>query len=306
MGKKLFHASHFSHSVKKRSPKRFQQLKTIIDNDQFRIKSQKPLKDKTLFKYWKNRQHLFSKINQNNIYMTDELWFSVTPEIIAKFFAQFIKSCMPNAQCILDVFCGGGGNSIQFGNLFPKVIGIDNNLNHLYCTAMNAKAYGVAQKLWLRYGSWSRSFVKENEKWLNNENIDCIFASPPWGGPQYLSAQKYDLEKNLIPMGITSLLKTFKEISGNIMLFLPRNSDLNQLAIATREVFGNETKCKVLYVKQNNYMKGIICMWGEPFLYYQASDDGSSDGDGLNKAENINSSTKISNKTLTDLYDIHG
>lgn len=316
MGKKLFHASHFLKSLLKRSPKRYSKLKSIIVSDIHRVEPGKPVKDQRLKKYWKNRKHLFSKIDGSHIYMTPELWFSVTPEDIARFLSRFIKACLPEARCIMDVFCGGGGNAIQFAKLFPRVIGIDNNLEHLYCTAMNSRAYNVEDHLWLRYGSWSKGFVKRNRSWLNKETIDCIFASPPWGGPQYLKSDLYDLETTLIPMGITQLLETFKQLSGNIIMFLPRNSNLNQLSQATNRVFGPNAKCKVLYIKQNGFMKGILCMWGDPFIYYQTGDEVMS---GTQENSNIiNIDTDHSDGTAPkskphqssifniDLYDING
>ncbi|CAL9735010.1 trimethylguanosine synthase [Monosporozyma servazzii] len=305
MGKKLIHASRFTKSLAKRSPRRYSRLKPVIDNDTFKIDPSKPVKEKRLWKYWKNRKTLFSQINNGKIYMTSELWFSVTPEYIAQFLANFIKSCIPNARCVMDVFSGGGGNAIQFAKQFPRVIGVDNNLDHLYCTAMNSKAYGVEDNLWLRCASWSTKFVQQNRSWLQKEQIDCVFASPPWGGPEYLHADTYDLEKMLIPMGITPLLKTFKQLSSNIILFLPRNSSLTQVAQATREVFGIEEKCKVLYVKQNGYMKGMLCIWGAPFINYQT------EGENVVNLSDIDSDIETTSpaKTSTaniDLYDIQG
>lgn len=316
MGKKLLHASHFVKSLSKRSPKRYSKLKPIIISDVYKVDPKKPVKAEKLKKYWKNRKHLFSKIDGDHIYMTSELWFSVTPEDIARFLSQFVKACLPQARCILDVFCGGGGNSIQFAKLFPRVIGIDNNMEHLYCTAMNSRAYNVEDHLWLRYGSWSQRFIKKNASWLHKETIDCIFASPPWGGPQYLKANLYDLETMLVPMGITSLLETFKQLSDNIIIFLPRNSNLNQLSQATLKVFGPNAKCKVLYIKQNGFMKGILCMWGEPFLYYQTEDEevsGIQENNNIinidtDYSDNIESKTKSHEPSISgiDLYDING
>lgn len=317
MGKKLIHASHFTHSLAKRSPKRYNRLKPIVDTDEYRIDSTKPVKDKRLWKYWKNRKHLFSKINENQIYMTSELWFSVTPESIARFITQFIMACLPKAICIMDVFSGGGGNSIQFASAFPRVIGVDNNLEHLYCTAMNSRAYGVENHLWLKYGNWSSNFIRKNYSWMQKEKIDCIFASPPWGGPEYLKSKVYDLENMLIPMGITPLLQSFKQLTHNIILFLPRNSDLKQISQATNTVFGAQALCKVLYVKDNGYMKGMLCMWGEPFVNYQTEDENivdvseminSDSDDGSNSKEAGREASEVKKSVVgnSDLYDING
>ncbi|CCF59649.1 hypothetical protein KAFR_0H02400 [Kazachstania africana CBS 2517] len=265
MGKKVYHASHFLHTLKKRSNKRYRKLVPRIADDNYRIKSHERLHGK-LFKYWKSRHSLFSKIDSNQIYMTEELWYSVTPEVLAKFLAKFIKACLPEANSILDVFCGGGGNTIQFAMEFPRAYGVDSRMDHLYCTAQNAKVYGVDDRIWLKYGTWdkiSKSGLFEKMK------VDCVFASPPWGGPEYSKQNVYDLESSLQPVGVTELLKSFFKISSNVLLFLPRNSDLHQIARTTRKLLGPTAKCRVLYVKDNGYLKGIVCMWGVAFTNYQ-------------------------------------
>lgn len=268
MGKQLYHASHFTHTLKKRSPKRYGRLHSIIKDDSLRIISHIKPTDPTLFKYWRFRSNLFSKMDSNQIYLTHELWFSVTPESIATFFANFVKACIPNAKIILDVFCGGGGNTIQFAKLFPKVIGIDFSLEHLYCTAQNAKVYELDDRIWLKYGDWNKV---RNSKIFEKNKIDCIFASPPWGGPNYLKKDVYDLEVNLKPIGITKLLKQMFEISKNVILFLPRNSDLNQLSHVTRKLLGSEAKCRVLYVKDNGHLKGLVAIWGDQLVNYETA-----------------------------------
>ncbi|CCK72255.1 RNA methyltransferase KNAG_0J01740 [Huiozyma naganishii CBS 8797] len=294
MGKKVIHAAHFERSLKKRSPKRFQRLKPDLENETFKVISNRKLKNPKLFKYWKNRVRIFSKIHENNIHLTEALWFSVTPESISKFVAQFAKSCLPDARCILDVCCGGGGNTIQFAQLFPRVIGVDNDLSHLYCCVMNCRAYNVEKSVWLKYGPWNSDISLGKDV-----TVDCIFSSPPWGGPEYLHADKYDLEKSLQPGGITYLLRSFAKFTQNIILFLPRNSNLQQIASSTRSVFGPLAKCKVLYVKDNGYLKGIMCMWGAPFLNYNTA---SSDEEPSDEPKSV---TQPAGNT-SELYDING
>ena len=110
---------------------------------------------------------------------------------------------------------------------------------------------------------------------------DCIFASPPWGGMQYLKKDLYDLEKHLQPVPLSKLLSVFFSITRNVVLFLPRNSDLDQLSQITYDLLGPEAKCKVVYTKQNGYMKGIHAFWGTPFYdfsqYYPESQSASED-----------------------------
>lgn len=58
---------------------------------------------------------------------------------------------------------------------------------------------------------------------------DGVFLSPPWGGPQYLHSPTYDLSW-LQPVDGFELLARARAVSPNVALFLPRNTDLHQLA----------------------------------------------------------------------------
>ena len=268
MGKRFYHARHFAHSLKKRSPRRYARVAGPIRDGSLRIASHSRPADPQLAKYWRFRRNLFSLIDGGGIHMTHELWFSVTPEEIAAFLARFVRACLPEARVVLDVFCGGGGNTIQFAKLFPRVYGVDFSLEHLYCTAQNAAVYGVDDKVWLKYGRWEQL---SRGGAFDAVSVDCIFASPPWGGPNYLNLEVYDLEQHLQPVGITSLLKSMFRLSKNVILFLPRNSDLKQLARVTRELLGPEAKCKVLYVKVNAHLKGIAAIWGDALVNYESA-----------------------------------
>ncbi|CAH00425.1 RNA methyltransferase [Kluyveromyces lactis] len=239
-------------------------LKKHFFDDSYRINPYQRPNDKKLFKFWKNRATIFKLINNGNIYLTDELWFSVTPENLAQFTANYVRHCLPNGNCIVDVFCGGGGNTIQFARLFEKVYGIDSNIDHLYCAYKNAECYNSAVKLKLIYGDWEESLKKTLVKNLG-KTPDCIFASPPWGGVDYLRQDTYDLEEHLQPSPLSKILSVFFSVCQNVVLFLPRNSDLDQLSSITHDLLGPDEKCKVVYVKDNGYMKGILAFWGRPF-----------------------------------------
>ncbi|SCU95474.1 LAME_0F12288g1_1 [Lachancea meyersii CBS 8951] len=258
---------HFVHLSKRKYRKQRSALKSLFKDDAYRIEPDVKVTDRSIFKYWKTRHRLFSRMQTKDLYMTRELWFSVTPESLAKFAARFIKSCLPDAQVVLDVYCGGGGNTIQFAQYFQKVYGVDSSLEHLYCTYRNAQAYNVEDRIWLKYGDWPTMSRKGRFEKLQ---IDCVFSSPPWGGPQYLNSELYDLENALQPRGLRETLQGLLRVSENVVMFLPRNSDLGQVSQVTRELLGNEALCKVIYVKDNGYLKGIMCFWGEKFYNYSS------------------------------------
>lgn len=304
MGKKFLHACHFKHSLRRRSHNRYKRIETLIEDDSLRIVSHVKPADSSLFKYWRFRKNLFSKIDSNEIYMTRELWFSVTPESIAAFLANFVRACLPEAKVVLDVFCGGGGNTIQFAKQFPKVYGVDFSLEHLYCTAQNAKVYEVDDRVYLKYGSWEKICKQQCFKGIE---VDCIFASPPWGGPNYLKKDVYDVERHLAPLGLTDLLKSMFQISQNVLLFLPRNSNLNQIASITRKLLGPLAKCRILYVKENGHLKGTVCIWGNALVNYDTTTN-SEPVEKVSKSDSDNSdeSTIQIEPLASSFYDIDG
>ncbi|KAH3679010.1 hypothetical protein WICPIJ_008751 [Wickerhamomyces pijperi] len=213
-------------------------------------------------KFWNQRYSLFSKFDQG-VFMNQELWYSVTPESIAIFLAKFIQACDPEIKCILDVFCGGGGNTIQFARKFDKCIGLDFNQENLYCTENNCYVYGVEQQTELILGDWAH-LEDETMEYLQQE-VDFLFASPPWGGTGYKNKNMFDLDY-LLPLSIRDLLISFFKISKNVCLFLPRNSNLIQLSEITKELLGPDAYCRVIYTYTEGFIKGLLVFFGDKFM----------------------------------------
>lgn len=271
-------------------------------------------------KFWKRRYQLFSKFDEG-IYMSSELWFSVTPEKTAKYIAELFKSLLPSATKCCDVACGGGGNAIQFASLFDYVVAIDINPINLYCTQHNSEIYGVQDHIMTLEGDWNE--LSQDDSWIpkeitSSENVyneeeenddiqdwsieeedlddgesdhvegledigeginddndgggenpwsgngvghgdsiwsgireedkpfDFIFSSPPWGGVDYLR-DGFDLE-NMPSFPLTKMLTQFKQFTNCIGLYLPKLSDLDQLDLATRTVFGENAEYRFVHL----------------------------------------------------------
>ncbi|KAG7599629.1 WW domain superfamily [Arabidopsis suecica] len=169
-----------------------------------------------LGKYWCQRYLLFSRFDEG-IKMDEEGWFSVTPELIAKHHA---TRC--NEGIVIDCFTGVGGNAIQFASRSHYVIAIDLDPKKLDLAQHNAAIYGVADKI---------DFVKGDFFDLaHNLKAGTVFLSPPWGGPDYLKVSTYDMKTMLRPRDGEALFKAAMNIASTIIMFLPRNVDINQLA----------------------------------------------------------------------------
>ena len=253
-------------------------------------------------KYWKQRHAIFSKYD-DGILLTKELWFSVTPEVVSEFTAKLINHCFKDKAghiYVMDAFAGGGGNVNQFLEYADIVFAADINKVHLYCTKHNAQVYYTEEKIGNRLKllplNWiyaaddidddfvdetfensnemndvvGRVYVNKEESLeslqiLKNVKLDCIFGSPPWGGPEYIFEKYYNLD-HLLPYPLQKLLPILLRYTDNVCLFLPKNTNLIQVQKITRHLFGSERYVRVLRTGINTRAKGLLICWGPAFV----------------------------------------
>ncbi|XP_035789012.1 trimethylguanosine synthase-like [Anopheles albimanus] len=175
--------------------------------------------DKSLLKYWYKRFSLFSLFDAG-IRLDRESWFSVTPEKVAAHTAERCRS-----DLIVDAFCGCGGNTIQFAFTCQKVVAIDIDPRKIEMAKHNASVYGVADRIEFITGDFVQLAAG------GRLQADTVFLSPPWGGPSYMKDEVYDLEKSLLPLPATDLMRAAQQVSHNVVFYLPRNSNTQQLTM---------------------------------------------------------------------------
>ncbi|EMD00005.1 hypothetical protein BAUCODRAFT_359529 [Baudoinia panamericana UAMH 10762] len=179
-------------------------------------------------KYWHQRYNIFSKYD-DGIWMTDSAWFGVTPEPVATRIAADIARLAPPSKTVLvDAFCGAGGNTIAFAlsGRWKQIFAVEKDPKVLACAKHNAEVYGVAKKIFWIQGDVFAELPKRLKQAGKNA---VIFGSPPWGGPTYADYEVYDLSV-MQPYSLLDIYKPFAAISKDVVLYLPRTSDLRQLA----------------------------------------------------------------------------
>ncbi|KAM4624072.1 trimethylguanosine synthase isoform 2-T2 [Polymixia lowei] len=202
-----------------------------------------------LAKYWAQRYRLFSRFDEG-IKLDREGWFSVTPERIAEHIALRVKDSFFDSHLLIDAFCGVGGNAIQFALTGKRVLAIDIDPVRLDLACHNATVYGVADRIDFLQGD----FLKLAPRLRG----DVVFLSPPWGGPDYLTAEVFDIKTMIEPDGF-EIFRLSKLISDNIVYFLPRNADMNQVA----SLAGPGGKVEVEQNFLNNKLKTITAYFGD-------------------------------------------
>ncbi|XP_067836144.1 trimethylguanosine synthase isoform X2 [Heptranchias perlo] len=201
-----------------------------------------------LTKYWAQRYRLFSRFDEG-VKLDQEGWFSVTPEKIAEHIANRV---MQNFHCdiIVDAFCGVGGNSIQFALAGKRVIAVDIDPVKIDLAQNNARVYGVTEQI---------EFILGDFMLLASDlKADAVFLSPPWGGPNYVNAEIFDL-KTMMSLDGSEIFTLSQKITPNIVYFLPRNADIEQVA----SLAGPGGRVEIEQNFLNNKLKTITAYFGD-------------------------------------------
>lgn len=207
-------------------------------------------------KYYHQRFSIFSKYDEG-VWMTEDAWFGVTPEPVASIIAKHIaEAASSNKATLIDCFAGVGGNVIAFAQSerWKRVYAIEKDPRVLACAKHNAEIYGVRDRI-----SWYEGDCFEI---LRNELAELgshsiLFASPPWGGPGYRSDTVFDLAK-MQPYKLKDLLYPFQKLTKDVVLYLPRTSDIRQLVENTSE--GRKTT--VMHYCMEGASKAICAYYG--------------------------------------------
>lgn len=180
------------------------------------------------------------------------------------------RECRPiTPGLVWDAFAGVGGNAIQFALRGAQhVIATDTSRERLLAASHNAEIYGVRQyidyiqadaltltRFWR--GAYATSDGRLEDILLEKSTADdaaaggtltagasdrqqlapshpppmfrAVFLSPPWGGPAYTRQSAYDLAR-MLPINLAALLEMVRELTDELVLYLPRTTDLCQLA----------------------------------------------------------------------------
>ncbi|KAI8869656.1 S-adenosyl-L-methionine-dependent methyltransferase [Ramicandelaber brevisporus] len=201
-------------------------------------------------KYWHQRYTLFSRYDEG-IRLDEESWYSVTPEPIAEHIARRISS-KEYEFLVVDAFCGAGGNAIQFALAGFYVIAIDIDPQKIEIARHNASIYGVSE--YIEFINGDSTQIAKSLK------ADAVFLSPPWGGPEYLNQDVFPMSA-MLPLHGVELFELYKNISNNLVYFLPRNSDMNEVALMAGPGGRCELEQNIMYGKAKSlcaYFNALI------------------------------------------------
>lgn len=211
-------------------------------------------------RYFSQRYSIFSWYDEG-ICLTDDAWFGVTPEPIAKCvflpcggfvqprlagnadlslasqIAQDMSNAGPEKTIVIDAFAGAGGNTIAFAlsGRWSRVIAIESDQSTLACAQRNALVNQVESGVitWVHADSFKflETLFQRPVELHPDLRIDSgatfLFASPPWGGQGYRTDKVFDLTA-MQPYNLHQLHGAYRRMDH--ALYLPRTSDIRQIA----------------------------------------------------------------------------
>lgn len=200
--------------------------------------------DPSIRKYYNQRRRLFSLYDEG-VKLDTESWYSVTPEKIAEHIADRSR-----CDVVVDAFCGVGGNAIQFALVCHKVIAIDIDPKKLEYAKHNATIYGVEDRI---------DFIcADFFQIAPTLKANVVFLSPPWGGPSYNKKDSFSIVRDMGRFG-KKAFDLAKNISPDVVFFLPRNTNTDELIMLT----GPGGSCEIEQNMLMNKIKTITVYFGD-------------------------------------------
>lgn len=165
--------------------------------------------------------------------------------IISRTIAAHLAEVTPDDRpVIVDAFAGVGGNAIAFAlsGHWKRVYAIEKDPATIACARHNAEIYGVHDMITFFEGD---CFEVLTTKLQPLGEYSVLFASPPWGGPGYIEDDVFNLQ-TMQPYSLDDLWTAFSAFARDVVLYLPRSSDLKQLAeiSAKHKSSGQSSPCQ--------------------------------------------------------------
>lgn len=242
----------------------------ILGDDELLTENEQALKEK--LENFKNNNIVKAAILEDfkPILLTRELWFSVSPEDISAFMAEYsYKKLSDNGKTKLkgismDITCGSGMDAMYLSKYWDSVIAVDISLENLYCAFKNAQNYGVLDKLSFIKNDFNDPIFHQTFKEIYKGKLDFIYSSPPWLGPNYSELMSYDVDNHLGMEGMSNLLNKCLLLTDNCCFLLPKNSSLDQLISIARFHYKKlDPPVKIIYVSLDGKTKGLLAFFGE-------------------------------------------
>jgi len=238
-----------------------------------------------LWKYYAQRYTLFSRFD-HGVLIDKEMWYSVTPEPIARAQASHLAwSASPEAcsaeteetragRIIIDGFCGAGGNAIQLAKIPRRgrsanfVLGIDVQQSRLSATMQNASVYGVRGCVDVICADF-----RSTPRLLRPGTVTGVFLSPPWVDDGIVprtpsasaAASPFSVRHLACKLDGAGILCIALALAPSVAMFLPRATtkrEIRALAVVARSSVAVHEHVRMTHGSPARHATALTCFFG--------------------------------------------
>jgi len=169
-----------------------------------------------LEKYWTRAHVLFPEVDNNNLLVDIESWYSITPKDLADSISKEIAKKYGSAKA-LDLFSGVGGNTISLLKYGHSVVSAELDYKKVKYLRYNVKQCikTKPEHTILHKDVYSPQMLR----CLEGRDFDALIASPPWGGVGYSTLTELEL---LNQCRILELENMYEEKAKTRIYIIPR------------------------------------------------------------------------------------
>lgn len=179
-------------------------------------------------KYRRQKYDLFHRFDQG-VQLDEAGWFSVTPEAIALHTAQGLLGRI-GCEVVWDAFAGVGGNAIQFALAGMHVVATELDETRIAMAQHNAGIYQVEQYIdFILADALRMDRIWRRPRHGTSPPLGAVFLSPPWGGPEYLRIETFDVA-TMLPLDVQEMVRVAHQLAPHVIYYVPKTTDVTRLA----------------------------------------------------------------------------
>lgn len=229
-----------------------------------------------LRRFFAQRYALFSRFDRG-VRLDDEMWYSVTPELIAREQALRVARCTSACGGVLiDAFCGAGGNAIQFAVVASQkrslfVLGFDVDGARLLDAQRNAEIYGASGRLDFIRADF-RSAPRLLRTASQRDAVAGVFLSPPWADSGAVSrapagaSDAFSVRSLGAGLDGALVLAAAATLSREVALFLPWRTRLHEVRALAAGVGSSvlvQEHVRAFRSGDAQHATGLTCYFGD-------------------------------------------
>lgn len=210
--------------------------------------------DNSLKKYYARRHYMFSRFDEG-IQLDAESWYSVVAEPVSLWLQERMLNCGLPLETVFEPFSGVGGMAVHLAPVAKKKYHVNDICeDKIRMLRNNFGVYGVSPD---KVDVTTQDFLD-----VKPFPADILLICPPWGGLDLAEYGWRPLDEFMKPQ-LSKILAHAAKFTKNIMLQMPKNTNLENLFTTVLEHFPGVGTCEIAKILFNGNPSQLFVFVGE-------------------------------------------